>query len=94
MVKIKEIPFESVVILPPKPGVCPICAVDHEPDQPHNRDSLYYQMKFRQQHGRFPTWADAMAHCDEHVKQLWIAALAERGVSVTMPKETADDKND
>ena len=94
MVKIKEIPFESVVILPPKPGVCPICAVDHEPDQPHNHDSLYYQMKFRQQHGRFPTWADAMAHCDEHVKQLWIAALAERGVSVTMPKETADDKND
>ena len=92
--RVKEIPFEDVVILPPKPGVCPICAVDHEPDQPHNRDSLYYQMKFRQQHGRFPTWADAMAHCDEHVKQLWIAALAERGVSVAMPKETADDKND
>ena len=31
---------------------------------------------------------------DEHVKKLWIAALAERGVSVAMPKETADDKND
>lgn len=93
-VKVKEIPFENVMILPPKPGVCRECAVDHRPDQPHNRDSLYYQMKFRQQHGRFPTWADAMAHCDEHVKQLWIAALAERGVSVTMPKETADDKND
>ena len=68
--RVKEIPFEDVVILPPKPGVCQICAVDHEPDQPHNRDSLYYQMKFRQQHGRFPTWADAMAHCDEHVKKL------------------------
>ena len=45
-VKVKEIPFENVMILPPKPGVCRECAVDHRPDQPHNRDSLYYQMKY------------------------------------------------
>ena len=50
-VKVKEIPFENVMILPPKPGVCRECAVDHKPDQPHNRDSLYYQMKFRQNTG-------------------------------------------
>lgn len=86
--KVKEIPFENVMILPPKPGVCRECAVDHAPDQPHNRDSLYYQMQFRQKHGRFPTWADAMRHCDEHIKKMWIDALAERGIIVPLEETT------
>lgn len=84
--RINEIPFESMLILPPKPGVCPVCAVKHKQDQPHNPDSLYYQMKFRQQHGRFPTWWDAMAHCEKGVQKLWIDALAERGVIVELPE--------
>lgn len=92
--KIKKVPFENVMILPPKPGVCQMCAVNHRPDQPHNRDSLYYQMKFRQKHGRFPTWADAMAHCEEHVKKAWTDALAERGVIVELPEETVDGEKD
>ena len=88
MKKMNEIPFESMRMLPPKPGVCPECAVGHRPDQPHNPESLYYQMRFRQKHGRFPTWADAMAHCDAHVKKMWIDALAERCVIVGKPQET------
>ena len=77
--------FDDMMILPPKPGACNVCASFHQPGDPHNRDSLYYQMKFRQKNGRFPTWADAMAHCDEHVKKAWIEALAARGVTVERP---------
>ena len=45
---VKEIGMDQVRILPPKPGTCPECAVDHDPAMPHNRDSLFYQMRFRQ----------------------------------------------
>lgn len=94
MKQVKEIPFESMRMLPPKPGVCPECAVNHRPDQPHNPESLYYQMRFRQKHGRFPTWADAMAHCDARVKKMWIDALAERGVIVENPQKTEDGETE
>ena len=63
-------------------GACPECAAKHSPEQPHNRDSLTYQYKFYDQHGRWPTWADAMAHCREDVKELWEHALKEHGVTV------------
>lgn len=69
------------------PGTCPLCAVAHEPGQPHNMDSLAYQYKFYDEHGRWPTWADAMAHCSEEVKGYWRAALEERGVDVGEKKE-------
>ena len=51
------------------PGTCPECAVAHDPEMPHNRDSLAYQYKFYDQHGRFPTWKDAMAHCTPAIQQ-------------------------
>ena len=63
-------------------GTCPECAVKHDLQQPHNRDSLTYQYKFYDQHGRWPTWADAMAHCPEEVKEYWKDALRERGIEV------------
>lgn len=61
-------------------GACPECAVKHEPDQPYNRDSLAYQYHFYDKYGRWPTWADAMAHCPDEVKDFWTKALRERGV--------------
>ncbi len=85
---IKEFGIENMMILPPKPGACPECAATHDPKFPHNRDSLYYQMKFRQKHGRFPTWNDAMAHCSELTKACYRVELAKRGVSL---EETATD---
>lgn len=42
-------------------GTCPMCAVKHEPEMPHDCHSLTYQYNFFDEHGRFPTWADAMA---------------------------------
>ena len=70
------------ILLPPKAGTCRECATAHDPRQPHNQQSLYYQYRFYSKHGRWPTWRDAMAHCTEEIKTLWIDALEERGVIV------------
>lgn len=69
-------------LMPPPPGTCSQCAVTHEPDEPHNQQSVYYQYAFYAEHGRWPTWDDALAHCSHAVKDRWIAALRERGVDV------------
>ena len=66
----------------PKPGTCPVCDVEHEPEFPHNRDSLFYQYKFYDEHGKWPTWKDAMEHCSEEMKRHWIEALTERGIKI------------
>jgi hypothetical protein len=68
-------------LLPCKPGVCQECAVDHAPEMPHNQQSMYYQYKFYNDHGRWPIWSDAMAHCAEDVKEKWTKALAAHGVT-------------
>jgi hypothetical protein len=67
-------------MLPAKPGTCPECAVKHEPEQPHNQQSLFYQYKFYNEHGRWPTWQDAMSHCSEEVKLLWRSELKVLGI--------------
>lgn len=75
-------------------GTCPMCAVKHEPEMPHNKDSLCYQYKFYDQHGRWPTWADAMAHCAPEVKAIWRRELVARGVEVgeECGKENDDER--
>lgn len=70
----------AFTLLPCKKDVCQECAVKHEPDQPHNAQSMYYQYKFYGEKGRWPTWADAIAHCSDEVKKLWITALKKEGV--------------
>ena len=64
------------------PGTCPFCAVTHPPEQPHNQESLTWQYKYYDAHGRFPTWADAMAHCTSEMQAFWVEALKEHGVEV------------
>jgi len=63
-------------------GTCPMCATVHDPEQPHNQQSLTYQYKFYDEHGRWPTWKDAMEHCSQDVKDIWIDALKEHGIEV------------
>jgi hypothetical protein len=78
------------ILLPPKAGVCQTCAVDHDPSLPHNRDSLYFQYAFYKEHGRWPTWLDAMAHCTPEMRSQWTKLLGERGVRVDgNPERTA-----
>lgn len=69
-------------LLSPAPGKCQECAVEHDPVEPHNRDSMYYNVKFYNLHDRWPTWKDAMAHCTPEMKEAWIDALAEKAVKV------------
>ena len=69
-------------LLKTPPGTCPECAVAHPPEQPHNQQSLAYQYDFFGKHGRWPTWADAIAHCDEQTKKAWTEELAKHGITV------------
>lgn len=73
---------KGMFLMPAAPGTCPICATKHDPEMPHNQQSLYYQMRFQIEHGRGATWKDAMEHCTEEVKNLWIEALKEHGIAV------------
>lgn len=72
--------MEDIKVIPPFPGSCPICATVHRPEEPHDRDSIYYQNYFRRKHKRFPTWADAMSHCTEAMKEDFKKRLALRGI--------------
>lgn len=65
----------DLALMPPARGTCPTCAGQHDPEQPHRPDSLYYQVAFQRAHGRWPTWVDALAHCDERTREAWLYEL-------------------
>lgn len=69
----ESVPVEGggLWMLPGPPGTCEWCHVEHDPGQPHNQQSLPYQMKFHTLRGRWPTWTDAMAHCTAEVRRQW-----------------------
>ena len=72
------------------PGTCPECATKHPPEMPHNQQSLTYQYKFYDRHGRWPTWEDAMAHCSDEIKQFWKGALLKIQIEQPNGKEDED----
>ena len=78
--------LKTFTVLPAAPGTCPECATEHPPEQPHNRQSLLYQYRYRQQHGRWPSWNDAMAHCTPAIQRQWREGLRECGVDVPEPE--------
>lgn len=49
--------------------------------EPDKKEDIW-QHKFMQQHDRWPTWADAMAHCSPEVKAGMIDLLKKHGVEV------------
>jgi len=71
-------PAGSMTLLPAAPGTCPLCATKHPPTYPHNGQSLFYLYRFYFEHGRWPTWADAIAHTSEEMKAFWIEGLHEK----------------
>jgi hypothetical protein len=85
-VKIIDIAKEGTLLPPPK-GTCPACAVKHDPEMPHNQQSLYYQYHFYNKHGRWPTWKDAMLHCTDEIKAFWIEELGKHGINVNESEE-------
>lgn len=82
-IKVTKLTHEN--LLPPAKHLCQVCATEHEPDQPHNPQSFYYQFAFNAEHGRGVTWRDAMAHCSQEVKDLWCIYLQELGVDLDDP---------
>jgi hypothetical protein len=82
MKEVKGGHLEPFKLMPAKPGKCQVCAVEHDPAQPHNKRSLFYQYAFFNEYGRWPTWADAMEHCDDEVKRVWKEALEKMGVAL------------
>ena len=70
----------TMMLLPPAAGTCPVCATKHDPILPHNQQSLYYQMRFYGLHGRWPTWADALAHVtNERLREHWQTRITDLG---------------
>jgi hypothetical protein len=63
-------------------GKCSQCARHHDPGVPHDQQSLAYQYAFYAEHCRWPTWADAMAHCAPDVQDAWKRELRKRGVDI------------
>lgn len=78
----------QMFLLPPQPWLCQECAVEHEPEIPHNPQTLFYQVWFNFHHGRDATWADAMEHCSDETKAAWTEHLIARGVDITSTKLT------
>lgn len=68
-------------LLDPPSTACQMCGKDpaHAPDQPHDGASMFYQYAFYAEHTRWPTWKDAIAHCDDATKAAWEAELRKRG---------------
>ena len=63
-------------------GECSQCGVVHEPDEPHDAQSLHYRYVYYSEHGRFPIWTDAIAHCAPETRELYAQALREHGVEI------------
>lgn len=73
--------LSEIKIVAPGPGRCRVCATAHRKEDPHDRDSLYYQNRFFRKHKRFPTWEDAMSHCTEERKAAFRDELSHRGIT-------------
>lgn len=69
-------------MLPCAPDKCQTCATAHAAGDPHNKQSLFYQMRFANEHDRSATWKDAMAHCTPEVRARWTHQLRAHGETV------------
>lgn len=76
------ITYKTFTLAPAAPDVCQECATKHDPDQPHNADSLYYKYRFYELYGLWPSWADALAHCPPEIRQAWCVELQKHGIFV------------
>ena len=87
--KVTKTEFVPMHVLPPRTGLCSVCAGDHKPEDPHNAQSIYWGVIFNAEHGRAPTWADAVAHCDEAVQAAWKKELRRMKAWTQPPKGCA-----
>jgi hypothetical protein len=70
-----------------KPPTCDYCGDAHWPDEGHDAGSLIYQRNFERDHGRRPTYRDAVAHCEGQNLTLGIALAKAYGHDPDDPAE-------
>lgn len=79
-------------LLRPAEGLCQECGRAHNPELPHDKNSIFYATKFKMEHGRVPSWDDAMAHCTEEMKHTWNETMERVKKSTEqLLKEKEDD---
>jgi hypothetical protein len=78
---------KSFKCLPAKPGICAMCARDHDPAHAHDVTSLFYGVRFKLKWKRDPTWADACAHLTPDQRAAWREALETAGQDWTEPED-------
>ncbi len=81
-------------VLPPEPGKCRSCAVEHPNEIPHDATSAYYRVLFFNSYGRSPTWRDAMSHCCPELQKEWIDRLTAIGIDVDSVQVWGDIKSE
>ena len=81
-------------LLSPPKDCCQECAIKHHPSQPHNPRTFYYQYNFLIKHKRPATWSDAMAHCNQEVKDKWLSKLKKLNIDVSSTNITGNIKSE
>lgn len=69
--------MEGLMMLPPAPDRCPVCAGDHGKNDAHDFTSMHYQFRFNAQHGRSVTAADAVAHLSGEIRSVWVKTIKQ-----------------
>lgn len=78
----KTVTAKPMMLLPPHPDACQVCARKHEPWNPHDAQSLYWAVARKMEGKPAPTWKLAMKHCLPAVKKIWKKELRLRGVKI------------
>ena len=71
--------MDEIRITAPVPGTCPVCATKHDERDPHEANK------------RFPSWWDAMSHCTDMTKAVWVEKLKKRGIILETPAKGGQD---
>lgn len=75
--------LKNVIVLPERRNnVCHDCGVVHDPEWMHDITSSSYRLRYIKDHGRPPNYIDAMAHCNEEVRDCLIFKLEEFGIDI------------
>lgn len=83
MLKFTDANGAGIMMLPAGAGRCEICNHEHPPEFPHNAQTVFYQMRFYYENGgRWPSWADAIAHCPPEIKERWTRELEAMKVNI------------
>lgn len=74
--------WAPVPLLPPPPDACQVCERKHEPNLPHDAQSVYWHVRRQMDGEPPPTWDDALAHVSDEMHLALCVELLKHGVTV------------